>query len=245
MNVSTEESNRPDRKGFTLLEILLAMATSAIVLSVITTVYFSALQLRNRTMESYDEVLPLQHTIMVLKRDLAEVMPPGGTLSGEIQTEPSDDQAVTSMNLLLGGRQVGPLLYTASGSIDEYTPFADVRRVAYFLVNPTNNVSPGFDLIRVSSGNLLPSTTDQPTSRWLMGGIESMGFQFYDGTSWINTWDSETSGTAPAAIKVQIVPAARDNGPNLYIREPLEIIVPLLMQARPEQGNGSSQGGES
>ena len=233
MNIDPQNTRHVESKGFTLMEILLAFAVSAIVLSVITTVYFGSLQLRNRTMASYDEALPLQHTLIVLKRDVSGILPPGGTLSGELKSTSSDD-STSSMNVVAGGRQVGPVLYTASGTLDEYTPFADVRRVAYFLASPTNNLSPGWDLIRVSSGNLLPSTVDEPTSRWLMGGIESMYFQYYDGSSWLNTWDSETSGEAPLAVKIQIAPASADNEPNYHLQEPVEIVVPLVMQSRAE-----------
>jgi len=217
-------------RGFTLMEILLALAVSGVVLSVITTVYFGALRLRNRTMESYDLALPLQHTLVVLKRDLAGILPPGGTLSGELQSTPTGD-STSSMNIVAGGRLVSPFLYTASGTIDEYTPFADVRRVAYYLATPTNGVTSGWDLIRVSSGNLLPSTVDEPTSRWLMSGIDAMYFQFFDGTSWVNTWDSEASGEAPMAVKIQIVPAATDDQQNQHLQEPVEVIVPIVMQA--------------
>lgn len=218
------------RAGFTLLEILLALAVSGIVLSVISTVYFSALQLRNRTAKSFDDALPLQQTVAVLKRDLAALLPPGGTLAGELQSSPGAETA-SPMNLFAGGQQVGPLLYTATGIIDEYSPFADVQRVAYYLTDPTNSYAAGRDLIRVVSGNLLPATTDESASRWLMGGIESVYFQYYDGSSWLNTWDSTTSSNLPVAIKVQLALATDETQPNYFLQEPVEIVVPVLAQA--------------
>ncbi len=220
----------PIRAGFTLLEILLALAVSGIVLSVVTTVYFSALQLRNRTAQSFDDALPLQHAVTVMKRDLAALLPPGGTLSGELQSSPSAE-SMSSMNLFAGGQQVSPLLHTATGIIDDYTPFADVQRVAYYLVDPTNSYALGRDLIRVVSGNLLPATTDESSSRWLMGGVESMYFQFYDGTAWQDTWDSTTSSNLPTAIKVQLALATDGTQANDYLQEPIEIVVPVLAQA--------------
>lgn len=241
MNIDPQNAKRAGSSGFTLMEILLAFAVSAIVLSVITTVYFGALRLRNRTMASYDDALPLQHTLIVLKRDVAGILPPGGTLSGELKSTSSDD-STSSMNVVAGGRQVGPVLYTASGTLDEYTPFADVRKVSYYLASPTNSLSPGWDLIRVSSGNLLPSTVDEPTSRWLMSGIESMYFQYYDGSTWANTWDSETSGDAPIAIKIQIAPATADNEPNDHLQEPVEIIVPVVMQSQADPADEEETG---
>lgn len=215
--------------GFTLLEMLLAIAVSGIVLSVVTSVYFGALQLRNRTSQTFDDALPLQHTVAVMKRDLAALMPPGGTLGGELQSTPSLDDD-SSMNLFAGGQQVGPFLYTVTGIIDDYTPFADVQRVAYYLVDSTNQYAAGRDLVRVVSGNLLPSTTDQPASRWLMGGVESVYFQYYDGSSWLDTWDSTTSSNLPTAIRVQLALATPDNEPNYHLQEPVEVVVPVMSQ---------------
>jgi len=89
----------------------------------------------------------------------------------------------------------------------------------------------GRDLIRVVSGNLLPVTTDESSSRWLMGGVESMYFQFHDGTSWLDTWDSTTSSNLPVAIKVQLALATDETQANYFLQDPVEIVVPVLAQA--------------
>lgn len=217
-------------RAFTLMEILLALAVAAIILAVISTVYFNALQLRNRTEQSYDDALPLQFALSVIKRDLLATMPPGGTLVGEFQTTPTTESS-SSMNLFPSGQQVSPFIYTASGAIDESTPFADVQKVAYYLVDPTNNNAVGRDLIRVVSRNLLPANEEEATSQWLMGGIDSMDFQYYDGNSWINTWDSTTSSNLPRGIKLQMVLAPEKNRPNEYLQTPIEMVVPLLIQS--------------
>ncbi len=226
------------RAGFTLLEILLALAVSGIVLSVVTTVYFGALQLRNRTAQTFDEALPLQQSLMVIKRDLTALLPPGGTLSGELQSKPTVE-ATSAMNLFANGQQVSPLFYTATGIVDEYTPFADVQKVAYYLVEPTNTISSGRDLVRVVSGNLLPATVDEPVSRWLMGGVQAMYFQYFDGTTWMTTWDSTTSSNLPAAIKVQLTLATDETRPNYYLQDPVEIVVPILSQPATVESTGA------
>ena len=211
------------------------------MLSVVTTVFFSALQLRNRTAQTFDQILPLQHAIAVLKRDLAATLPPGGTLVGEFQTTPSAD-ASSALNLFANGQQVSPLIYTASGMIDESTPFADVQKVAYYLIEPTNSITPGRDLVRIVSRNLLPTTTEVATSQWLMGGIEQMNFQYFDGTSWTATWDSTTSSNLPSAIKIQIALATEANQENSYIQSPIEMVVPVVAQARTARAQPSGGG---
>src|SRR6266480_4592833 len=77
------------QRGFTLLEILLAILVFSIVLAAIHTVFFSAFRLRNKTSEAIERSLPLQQTLAIIKRDLANLVPPGGLLSGALQSTPT------------------------------------------------------------------------------------------------------------------------------------------------------------
>ena len=233
--------SRPALAAFTLMEMLLAIAISAMVLSVVTTTYFSALQLRNRTTKAIDDALPLQHALATIKRDLVALIPPGGTFGGELQSAPTTEVSST-MTPFANGQRVSPDFTTASGFVDEYTPFADVQRVTYYLVDPTNNHTAGRDLMRVRSRNLLPATVDEPTAQWLMGGVETVNFQFYDGFSWQDTWDSTTSSNLPTAIKLQLVPAAEFNQPNQYLQTPIELVVPIVATARTNQTQSTGGG---
>lgn len=226
--------SHPTCAGFTLMEMLLAIAVSAIVLSVVTTTYFSALQLRNRTTKAIDDALPLQHALATIKRDLSALIPPGGTFGGELQSTPTTESSST-LTPFANGQRVSPDFTTASGSVDEYSPFADVQRVSYYLVDPINNSTVGRDLMRVRSRNLLPATVDEPSAQWLMGGVETVTFQFYNGFSWQETWDSTTSSNLPTAIKLQLVPAAEFNQPNQYLQTPIELVVPIVVQAGTNQ----------
>src|SRR5437899_9614128 len=69
-----------DRRAFTLLELLLAVLVFSIVLTAIHVVFFSALKLRARTTEAIERALPLQQTVAIIKRDLENIVPPGGAL---------------------------------------------------------------------------------------------------------------------------------------------------------------------
>src|SRR5712671_3751317 len=67
--------------AFTLIEVMLALAVSAIVLAAIGGVFYSAMRLRERTSAMLDESAPLHHALTVLRRDLQGALPPGaGTL---------------------------------------------------------------------------------------------------------------------------------------------------------------------
>ena len=59
-----------------MLEVLIATVAFAIVLASINAVFYSAVRLRNHAAESIDRALPLEHALTIMKRDLANVVPP-------------------------------------------------------------------------------------------------------------------------------------------------------------------------
>jgi type II secretory pathway pseudopilin PulG len=235
-----------------LLEVLLAVMVFAIVLLAIHSVFFTALRLRNKTTEAVERTVPLNQTVAVIKKDLANIVLPAGTLFGPFQTTPSQNSGLQSGSSLTSGTlanqtagmmvgQSSPEFYTATGVIDLTSPFAEVQKVSYFLAPPTNNI-PGMDLYRSVTRNLLPVLTEEPVNQFLMGGVEEIYFYFYDGTQaqWLDTWDSTTpdpttglTNNLPQAIKMRIQLAgegqARSGG------APVEIVVPLVVQTSTNQ----------
>ncbi|HYV32749.1 MAG TPA: type II secretion system protein GspJ [Candidatus Binatia bacterium] len=227
-------------QAFTLIEVLIATVAFAIVLAAINTVFYAAMRLRNKTAAAVDEALPAQQTIAILQRDLANMVAPGGVLSGQLQSTP-----VTKR---LAG-QTGPEFYSATGAIDQTSPWAEVQRVSYLLLDSTNRAG-GKDLVRAVTRNLLPLTAvDQPAQQWLMGGVQSMSFLFYDGAQWRDAWDSTTADTTtgqtnnlPRAIKVQLQLVAAPTTRALALPAPIELVVPVVVQAATNQVAQSAGG---
>jgi len=218
-------------QGFTLLELLLAVLVFGIVLAAMHVVFMSALKLRATTTAALERSLPLQQTFAVIKRDLANLVPPGGVMSGALQSTPTISTANTGM-----GQPGGPYFYTAVGIVDDNSPWAETERVAYRLASPTNS-EPGMELYRSVTRNLLPMFQDEAQDQFLMGGVESISFQYYNGTAWQDTWDStqEDSVTGltnnlPRAIRLELVLASQD--PARGVNPPLEMVVPIMVMAR-------------
>lgn len=230
------------------MEVLIALVAFSIVVAAINAVFYGGVRLRNKTAAGLEAALPLEQTLAIIKRDLANIVAPGGTLSGALQTTPttglgSQNAAASGTGLGVGMMpgQSSPEFYTATGLIDETSPWAEVQRVSYLLLPSTNGMV-GRDLFRSVTRNLLPSLQEQPVLQPLMGGVQTILFYFYDGSQWRETWDSTTEQTKlPRAIKLQLQMAVEERGRALP--PPIELVVPLMVEGVTNQTQQATGGG--
>lgn len=215
------------RRGFTLLEILIATAIGAIVLLVINATFFGALRLHNTTHDRIDSDLALQRTLGIVRKDLAGIMLPGGVLSGQLQTINFSSSAMES-----AGERVSPDIFTNSGKIDGWTPFSEVQTVAYFLA-PAADGGNTKSLVRVVTRNLLPAQAAITEQQTLLSGVVSAGLEFYSGSDWTDTWDSTVTASLPSSLKFRIVLATSDA--TATSSPPIELIVPVVVATASQQ----------
>lgn len=216
--------------GFTLLELILATAIGAIVLIVINTTFFAALRLHNTTHQKIDDDLVIQRTLGIVRKDLAGIMIPANPqattnkLSGQLTTE------ATSTNELDGtSERVTPDLYTNSGKIDGWTPYADVQMVSYYL-SPTPGGAATKDLVRVVTRNLLAANDTTVETQTLLTGVSSAAMSYFDGENWLEVWDSTTSSSLPSAIKFSLVLTPHPSDAANSDASPIELVVPVIVK---------------
>ena len=235
---------RHSLSAFTLLELLIAVVAFAIVLAAINGVFYSGLKLRNRSAASLEKSLPLTQALTILKRDLASIAPPSTNttkLIGELQSSPTGTSGSQPQFGSLAGAtggmsgqssQVSPDFYTLSGLLDSDSPWPNVQKVAYLLVDSTNRSALGKDLIRAVTRNLLPAggIEEEPVEQLLLTDVSDVLFFFFDGTDWQESWDSTADETMklPRAIKVQLQMASEDRASQ---QPPIELVVPLTVEA--------------
>lgn len=230
----------PLQRGFTLIELLLSISIFAIVLIAANGVLFGAIRLRNKTTENLARGLALERATGILRKDIASIVAPNGSLSGSLQ---SDSNGLDSGK----GRPVSPELYINTGLINDRSNWGEVLKVAYYLRTPTNKVATqGLDLVRAVTRNLLPPTQEDAEDQWLLGGVSRLAFTYYNGTQWQQSWNSTNETTVlPTAIKVEIV-MAQDNslqGNGLAGQNPsVQLVVPILVTGDTNQTTQTSGG---
>ena len=220
-----------DALAFTLIEMLLAIAICAIVLVAINGVFATAVRLRDRTSEAVEAALPINRALDTLYRDLKGTVGPGGLLAGDFRC---GAQAMgATMGLSGEAGSAGLDFYTSTGTISDKAPWGDLQEVFYELKAPSDRNQPGMDLVRCVNRNLLATTTQTPEIQRLMGNVQALEFECYDGTQWRNTWDTSSGDTnLPVTVRVRIQPAARRGEEASKAARPLEMLVPLVSQTR-------------
>jgi prepilin-type N-terminal cleavage/methylation domain-containing protein len=208
--------------AFTLIELLLAVSIMVIIVAAINGMFFTALHLRNATVNSLETTLPVEQALDVIQHDLANVQCCTNTnslfLPPLITLNPTNAQP----------NQVGPDFYTSGGELDGVAPWGCMQKVDYILAPPTNGYrGPGRDLIRAVTRDLLPLS--QPAlpdeKHTILSGVQSLTFLYYDGTQWDQNWDTTQQTNLPQAIKVQILMASASGQPAQ--RQSLELVVPV------------------
>jgi len=226
------------RRGFTLMEMVLAVGVCVIVLSAVTAVFFAAVRLRETTLQAVGESLPIQQALDLLERDLKGAMAPttngvfSGVASGSLNGIFSGDFRVGSLNSPGISQTVALELYTTTGVLRDNQPQADVQRVTYEL-QPARS---GQNLVRSVTRDVLATVMQTPQDQVLLANVARVNIDCFDRDSgqWRNTWDTTLGDTnLPVAVRVQI----EMDTPNTASldRQPIVLVVPLDVQVRTNQ----------
>ena len=225
---------RPGRarggRGFTLIEVRLALAICAIVLVAINAVFATAVRLRDKTSSAVDKALPVERTLDMLRRDLKGTVGPGGFLAGDFKCGAQAMGATMGLSGEAGG--AGLDFFTSTGRMSDNLPWGDLQEVLYELKAPTDRDQAGMDLVRCVNRNLLATTTVTPDIQPLLSHVETVQFDCYDGTQWRNTWDTSAGDTnLPTTVRIRIFMVA-EPGEDALKKAPLEMLVPLVAVTR-------------
>lgn len=212
--------------GFTLIEVLFAALAFAIVIAAVNTVFYGSMRLRERADEKQKESSPRLQSLELLKRDLRAAFYSESFRADRFQCEPSRGLGVLADQIQF---------FAKNGTTEQSAPWPDVQQIEYYLapVNEPRENQNRLELVRAVTRNLLAPTYQLPVEQRLVSGVSSFQLSFFDGETWMTSWDSELQTPAlPKAVQIYLEFAPTNRSSNPLPPPSLTQIVPILAEPR-------------
>ncbi len=197
-----------DQKGFTLVEVLLAVA----LLATIAALVFASLLTTTRAIESARTAAAREQIARGILRVMADefavavgrATAPWMGLNGEVAGRPADTIAFLT---------IAP---SGTGATPKDTEFV---RIVY--------AREGDRLLRLVRRNLYGVTDESIEQVALVENVRSFNLRYYDalGRVWLDEWDGRSRGTHPRALLIELVLQQADEEPKKF-RQWVSIGVP-------------------
>jgi type II secretion system protein J len=193
------------KRGFTLLEVLAAMAMVATLAGALYASLSIAFRARNSATRSLEPVRKCATAVAMLRADLQSAVGCKGLLAGPMLGE--------SQTALAG--QAGDSLefYAAVGEPRDTGVGGDIRKIEISCEQATetgDNI-----LYRRVTSNLLASRAVDPQEQVICRGVRNFTLRYYDGTTWYDAWDSTAVGDVlPVAVEVTVELAGPPGAPS-------------------------------
>jgi type II secretion system protein J len=172
-------------RGFTLVEVLFAVALSALLMTIVYWTYFSINKSIDAATENQEALETGRMLTELIKRDIRGISPARFSLTGKTE--------------IIEGDPFGEMEFVTTAVLDD-EPMR-LRKVGYTLVTNEN----GERIFIRRESKKLDDTFDETAKSFELSRIVN-GFrvEFYNGTDWVATWDSGGGGNAPMQIRVTI-----------------------------------------
>ena len=189
-------SNRPGQPvGFTLLEMLVATAMTAVLAGSLYATLHVTFKARTSAHAAVDQVRKVELALEMIRADLESAVIPRGILAGPFLGEPSTDSSGRPSDTIV--------LHTAADAAQDREGTGDIRMVE--LACEPDEDGPGQALLRRVSVRLLATKVEEPSEELLCRGVRSFSLSYFDGLEWQDGWDSGMLDNAlPLAVEVSL-----------------------------------------
>lgn len=240
----------PAAGAFTLIEILVATAATAILLIALYGVFSQGLRLRDEATRRVQESRLRSRAAEVLRDDLRHAMVTGARLAATL----------TASSRAPSSRFPGYLSFTTvTGRVTTNTFQGDLQEVSYYIVeDPLSTNQNAGVLVRSVDRHLLAPVRQVTQEEQLLHGVTELETEFYDGANWVANWDyTGVDSALPLAVEVRVRQVA--GHPLDSVPPPIEIFLPWTIQGaagsssgdtnappesqNPEDGSGGGGGG--
>ncbi|MGA2582099.1 MAG: type II secretion system protein GspJ [Tepidisphaeraceae bacterium] len=236
------EGERGTPRGFTLLELIVAMGMVAIVATALGSALKASFDLANTAQLTIEPARTAALAMTMVEQDLQNAVVPNANwtdigvapFSGTFEAEQSTDSR---------GRESDEVqFYANSDSPVHIDANGEIKQVTLQVVQDT--ATGEYDLVRRVVRNLMAQDQPQPDEEIICRNVASFTLQYFDGTNWNTSWDSTAEdNTLPAAVQVTLQlerPMSAKNSTIKTLTYTRTIMLPLSTAALDPNVNGGS-----
>lgn len=177
-------------QGFTLLELLIAIAIFSLVSLAGFTIFDTVLRGDENSKSRSERQNELQRAFLLIERDFIQITKRTMRIEGESAT---DNFLLSSEGNFLAEEQAIAFVRSVWTNPGLLLPRSDLQSVAYRLVDNT---------VERLHYNFVDAVVGQePKVRQLITLVEKLTFEFYDGKKWQKNW---SGNTLPQAIAIEV-----------------------------------------
>ncbi|MFC1764536.1 type II secretion system protein GspJ [Planctomycetota bacterium] len=185
------------KTAFTLLELLVAMVLMVVVSSALYTSLYTGFRARRRAAAATVPTTAIMNVMTLLKHDLQGTLQPGDDLAGDFIGLDTQGDA--------GAAEDSVSFYTTHAQALSESPLGGIGMIELLLTEDDQEDSETRILVRRNTTNLLSPSTLLATDQVLCRHIRSLNLRYYDGTDWLDAWDSSAdSDGLPLAIEIDL-----------------------------------------
>jgi len=193
--ITNRMNKHPGQSGFTLLELLTAMAMMVVLAASLYSGLYIGFRSKRSAEAAVGPVRKVQIVLKLLQRDIEAAQSPTGILAGPF----------------VGVSAAGARGYDSDTLVfftNHYQPYSgasgyDLVQVEFFIESSSERMS--HFLVRRTTTNLLASMTPETFDEILCREIISLNLRYFDGYEWLDDWDSTTVGDIlPEAVEITL-----------------------------------------
>lgn len=182
------------RRAFTLLEMLVALGLMGLLGTALYASLHTGLRAQRSATAAVDPVRSVALALGLLGRDLGSALPPAGVLAGAFVGQDGTDAATQKAADTLAW--YGAVRQPKEGETD----VAKIETAVTSLEDTAERV-----LVRRETRNLLAPTEQTPEEEVLCRKVISLNLRYFDGSSWLDAWDSTAQGDVlPLAVEATL-----------------------------------------
>jgi hypothetical protein len=193
-------------KGITLLELLVAMTLMVVVGACLYTALYTGFRAHRAAMSAVQPTSQALDAIELLKQDIYGVLPPKGVLAGAfVGTDERGNKGVDTDSLEFYTTQIYASKDELAGGIGKVELLLEEDIDTDRFGRARTNIRDSYKLVRKVTTNLLSPKIVDPNEQVLCRNVVSLNLRYFDGTSWIDEWDSvEDANSLPYAVEIDI-----------------------------------------